>query len=252
MKTLAGKMIAVMNDVGHLGKDARNDFHRYEYTSDNQVYNAVRKAMITHGIAIFTKMPDVAQEVGTTAKGKPNVHTLARFEFELVCADSGESVVCPWFGEADDQNDKGVNKCATAALKYFLLKTFIIPTGDDPDADSEKPVLPVRRDRSADRRIPTAPRTPPTPAPDAQANGVAHDWSTDERTFTQDVCNELKRDMAQAGVAKNEPHAANIILQAMKQEHDADGWSAIYNEFTACGVAAAVKKNRNAKQESNA
>ena len=36
-------------------------------------------------------------------------------------------------------DDKAINKCHTAARKYFLLALFQIATGDEDDADNEKP-----------------------------------------------------------------------------------------------------------------
>ena len=36
-------------------------------------------------------------------------------------------------GTGADTQDKGVGKAMTGAYKYMLLKTFAIPTGDDPD-----------------------------------------------------------------------------------------------------------------------
>jgi hypothetical protein len=35
-----------------------------------------------------------------------------------------------------DKQDKGINKAATAGLKYCLLKTFLISTCNEPEADA--------------------------------------------------------------------------------------------------------------------
>jgi len=69
-------------------------------------------------------------------------HTVAKFEFTFVCADTGESKTLTWYGEANDGQDKGISKAATSAEKFFLLKTFICSTGDptdDPDSDGRTP-----------------------------------------------------------------------------------------------------------------
>jgi hypothetical protein len=59
-------------------------------------------------------------------------------------------------GEGQDAGDKAVYKAMTGALKYCLLKTFLIPTGDDPERD-ETPAKP-----------PAPKSAPPTPKPAAK------------------------------------------------------------------------------------
>jgi hypothetical protein len=163
---LAAKMVRIMADVTNIEKNARNNFHNYQYASDVDVYRAVRQAMVEHNVAVFTKMPQVQQMQGTK-----QLHTLAQFVFVLVDADSGEREECEWYGEGDDKNDKGVNKSATAALKYFLLKTFVIPTGDDPDGDE-----PPQQSTGS---------TPPPPRSkrlDTSGAAHAHEHKPDKRT----------------------------------------------------------------------
>jgi hypothetical protein len=46
----------------------------------------------------------------------------------------------PFFAEGADKSDKGSYKAMTGAVKYALLKTFLIPTGDDPEVEDQKPV----------------------------------------------------------------------------------------------------------------
>lgn len=136
---LYAKMAAIMGAIDKVDKDKEmQSGPRYKYVTDVQVYHTVRKLLIEHSIALFASMTDVEQtRIVTSVDDKGNerdkFHTRARFEFVLVDSESGEQMTCTWYGESQDVGDKGVNKCATAALKYWLLKTFIIPTGDDPD-----------------------------------------------------------------------------------------------------------------------
>src|SRR5258707_7963793 len=58
-------------------------------------------------------------------------------------------------------DDKCLNKCHTAARKYFLLALFQIPTGEEADADqgeNERPAIaahvPARIQRNLDRLNP--------------------------------------------------------------------------------------------------
>lgn len=169
------KMAQIMGQIGQLDKDANMDAgsFSYKYVSDVSVYHTVRKLLVDYQIAVFASMTDIWQDrfvVGSDRYGneKDKWHTRARFEFMLVDAESGENHTCTWFAESEDSADKGVNKCATAALKYWLLKTFVIPTGDDPDASNgaeQKQEDPPRQTaKTASKTRGSQPRSPKTPA----------------------------------------------------------------------------------------
>ena len=58
-------------------------------------------------------------------------------------------------GQGEDAGDKGANKALTAAVKYILMKTFLIPTGEDADGDApsaETPKPEPKPDPLAHRR----------------------------------------------------------------------------------------------------
>lgn len=163
---LYSKMARVMGKISRLQKDGTNPHFRYEYVTDGAVYDTVRGHLASEGIAIFASMLDVEQHKFS----EKQQHTKARFEFVLADGETGETMTCTWFAEALDSQDKGINKCATAALKYWLLKTFIIPTGDDPDGDG---AVPQRKRAATSRRKkttkPDTPAKPPTPKPEVSA-----------------------------------------------------------------------------------
>jgi hypothetical protein len=57
-------------------------------------------------------------------------------EFKFIDGETGEELVFHSEGEGQDAGDKGIYKAITGAQKYALMKAFMIPTGDDPEADS--------------------------------------------------------------------------------------------------------------------
>ncbi len=73
-------------------------------------------------------------------------------------AEDGSFVEFPVGGEAQDSGDKATNKAASAALKYAIMQTFLIPTAEvkDSEADPEEPAAPL-----APPRPPVAPREEP-------------------------------------------------------------------------------------------
>lgn len=126
------KIARIMGNVARIPKRGRNDFHKYDFVTEGDVVDAIRTQLSEERIAFFARMLSFEQ----VPAGEKSVKTSAAFEFIFADADTGDVMVCPWHGEALDNGDKGVNKAATAALKYFLLKTFMISTGED-DADGE-------------------------------------------------------------------------------------------------------------------
>lgn len=188
--SLYTKMARIMGKIGTLEKDKRNDFHRYEYASDQVVYTAVRQQLAAEGLALFASMTNVTQDRYTNAKQKELWHTVATFEFVIVDGESGETYTCTWQAEAQGDDDKGINKCATAALKYWLLKTFVIPTGDDPDGDQpdEQPAPTTKRTtKQPGPRTDNQPAEPPAHwAKDPDRATKFWDYATKERGIPGD------------------------------------------------------------------
>jgi hypothetical protein len=64
---------------------------------------------------------------------------MVKMTFTWYDTETGESLVVEWAGSGSDKGDKGLYKAMTGAEKYVLLKTFLVPTGDDPEAEEPKP-----------------------------------------------------------------------------------------------------------------
>lgn len=128
---LPGKIARIMGGLQRIPENGTNSYFKYSFVSADDVYDTVRMALAAEGIAFFASMIGWKQD----ASGK-SIKTICDFEFTFVDADTGESRTMLWSGEANDEQDKGLSKAATSAEKYFLLKTFMISTGDKEDADS--------------------------------------------------------------------------------------------------------------------
>jgi len=134
--TLYAKLARVMGEIGELEKRGYNENFRYQFIRDADVANALRPLLAREGVAILVGMEKVQQEPITSGSGATGYHTVAHLNITFADSETGATVTVPWYGEANDYQDKGVNKCATAGLKYALLKTFLIGSDDDPDAVS--------------------------------------------------------------------------------------------------------------------
>lgn len=137
------KISEVMKDVEYLTKDDTVGTGKASYRAitEEKVTSTIRKSLIKHGLVIFPieqQTEEVFTEYVKEAYGKKEnkqrlmtrvdvkykiVNTEKPSEFEILCS-SGSGV---------DPQDKGVGKAMTYAYKYMLLRTFAIPTGEDPD-----------------------------------------------------------------------------------------------------------------------
>ena len=133
---LHGKLSKVMGRLSKLPKDGTNQHFGYKYVTDAAVADAVRGALAAEGVSFLASIKEVTQELVKNEKDKLKSRTVVLFEFTFGCSETGAEYTCTWAGEAEDGQDKGIAKAATAAEKYFFLKTFVLSTGDvaDPDA----------------------------------------------------------------------------------------------------------------------
>lgn len=138
---LFGKMARVMGIINRVPKSGNNTFHKYKYATADDVADTIRDAMAEVNLALIVQMGDVRQETieyESSNKTTKTIRTTINFNFIFACGDTGAVVSSPWTSQVDDNSDKAVNKCATAAEKYFLMKTFIVSAGDEPDSDADK------------------------------------------------------------------------------------------------------------------
>lgn len=120
------KISAVMKDVAYLSKDDSIEFKstKYKAISEEKVTSAVREALIRHGLVIIP----IEQ-----AHSRADTLTTVDVKYKIVDVDTGQSEVLASSGTGADTQDKGVGKAMTYSYKYLLLRTFAIPTGEDPD-----------------------------------------------------------------------------------------------------------------------
>jgi len=132
---LVAAIAAVMNEVHVVAKRGENEFHRYRYATMGDILKEITPLLGRHGLVIFQS------ETGRAMFDDDNVIAV-EYAFTVAHA-SGETWphVIKQTGVSTCRNSKGgwddksLNKCHTAARKYFLLALFQIPTGEEDDAD---------------------------------------------------------------------------------------------------------------------
>ena len=122
------KMLEVMKSIERLQKDTNVDYNgktKYKAMSEEKVTSTVREKFISLGLVMYP----FEQEISQTG----NI-TTTNTRYRLVNTDNPEeSIVIASSGQGADTQDKGSGKAMTYSFKYALLRTFAIPTGEDPD-----------------------------------------------------------------------------------------------------------------------
>lgn len=121
------KIAEVMKDVEYLSKDDSIEFKttKYKAISEEKVTTTVRNSLIRHGLVILP----IKQE-----HTRDGMITTVNVTYRIIDIDNPEdSIEVVSSGTGYDTQDKGVGKAMTYSYKYMLLRTFAIPTGEDPD-----------------------------------------------------------------------------------------------------------------------
>ncbi|MFJ5294522.1 ERF family protein [Streptomyces sp. NPDC088348] len=129
-------MSRVMRSVRNLGKDGFNDHQKYKFRGVDGAIGALAQPLRDHGVFMTPEVLDCETEV----RGKMNaVRMRVAFHFY---GPAGDRVTAITMGEASDVADKASNKAMSAALKYALIHTFMIPVdeGSLDDGDRDHPV----------------------------------------------------------------------------------------------------------------
>ncbi|HDR7969527.1 TPA: ERF family protein [Bacillus pacificus] len=120
------RITAIMQAVQHLEKDTAVSFNKtnYKAISEQKVTSTIRKELIRNNLVMF---PENVRYERNGNIGQVHV------TYRMVCSDDGSSITIESVGEGADSQDKASGKAMTYCYKYALLRTFAIPTGEDPD-----------------------------------------------------------------------------------------------------------------------
>lgn len=174
LASLFAKIATISGKIGAIQKDATHA-QNYKYHSADAIMGALNHLMSEHGLVIIPTAPRVTTE---------NERYVIQYEFVLCDAETGETFAAKWAGEAPlgmqrkdgtiSIDDKAMGKAHTYALKYWLLKLFMISTVDTDDLDTN------------DNSHASKPTSKPSPKPDFEdfvpdsTNPVLQAWDKDQ------------------------------------------------------------------------
>ena len=142
-KEIAEAVIAMMVKVGYVQKRGENKFHGYKYATIENLLDKAQPALTDVGLVI------AQDELSHAVIAEGNLME-ANYAFTLHHKSGSSWGPIRHTGLASVRNSKGgyddkaLNKCHTAARKYFILALLQVPTGEHADADEEedRPALP--------------------------------------------------------------------------------------------------------------
>lgn len=120
------KILNIMSRVKYLAKDDTVAFGntKYKALSEEKVTTLMRAEMVTEGLIVYP--------VDMTWTREGNISHVD-VKYRIVDTDDNSFIEAVSCGDGYDTQDKGAGKAMTYAFKYMWLRTFAIPTGDDPD-----------------------------------------------------------------------------------------------------------------------
>lgn len=121
------KIHAIMTEVGYVQKDDQVKFGstNYKALSEEKVTSIMHEKLVKYGLVVYPISQAHHREGQIT-----HVDVVYRIANKDDPQDYIDVVSC---GDGADTQDKGSGKAMTYAYKYMWLRTFALPTGEDPD-----------------------------------------------------------------------------------------------------------------------
>jgi hypothetical protein len=127
---LREKFAEVRRRLGYVQKRGHNERHNYNYVTAADLAGSIGDILAELGVIVIPQLHSISTETPRSSSER-----IARIvmNYRFVDARSGEELTVRVAGEGADPGDKAPYKAMTGALKYALLQSFLLATGDDPE-----------------------------------------------------------------------------------------------------------------------
>ena len=177
---LREKFAEVRRRLGYVQKRGHNERHNYSYVTAADLAGSVGDILAELGVVVIPQLQSISTETPRSSSER-----IARIvmNYRFVDARSGEELTVRVAGEGADAGDKAPYKAMTGALKYALLQSFLLATGDDPE------------DERADSRAALGAERVITPEQVRELQGLIEETGTElERVLAYYRVSALERD----------------------------------------------------------
>lgn len=140
---LAGKLVKILGALGGIEKKGYNSHQKYYYMREVDVLEALKAQLIAEKIIMLTssEFVDIQRKEG---KDKTDFVTTVKTTHTFIDSETGEQLSINSVGSGYDSSDKGASKAITAAVKYAIMKTFMLSDeGADIENDGKTVAAPV-------------------------------------------------------------------------------------------------------------
>lgn len=141
------KISAIMTDIQYLTKDDHVSFGNtsYKALSEEKVTSIMRAELLKYKLVVYPL-------VQTSSRTGSITHV--DVVYRMVNVENPEEYIdIASCGDGADTQDKGSGKAMTYAFKYMWLRTFALPTGEDPDKISSAELDAIASERKKSSAI---------------------------------------------------------------------------------------------------
>ncbi len=144
---------AVMKEVEYVQKDAaiNGGGANYKAVTHDMVTAVIRKSMVENGIVIEVNQTDSELLVKRDVESGVKMHLYSgTYAVSFINIDNGQDRLTSTINaHANDNGDKAPGKAASYAVKYAMLKTFSLETGENEESRThEEPLFtPEQKER---------------------------------------------------------------------------------------------------------
>jgi len=133
-KGIYKKINSIMKKVEFVTKDGQLGYgqNTFRIVTHDKILSVVRQHFVDAGVIVVPHQVDKGISIeGTTKNGGKKIRMEALYDVAFIDVDDGSEIVIRSEAHAEDNSDKGANKCLTYAVKNALLKVLMLQTGDD-------------------------------------------------------------------------------------------------------------------------
>jgi hypothetical protein len=136
---LRQKLALVRRRLGYIQKRGHNELHNYSYVTAADLAGAVGDILSELGVVVVPQLDSISHEAALNGRADSEHVTHVVMKYSFVDVDTDEDITVKIAGEGMDAGDKAPYKAMTGALKYALLQSFLLATGDDPEDERVSP-----------------------------------------------------------------------------------------------------------------
>jgi ERF superfamily protein len=129
---LRQKLAEVRRRIGYIQKRGHNDRFNYSYVTAADIAGSIGDILAELGVVVVPSLENITYE-SAASRGETTRMARVVMAYTFADVDSGEEIVAKVAGQGLDTGDKAPYKAMTGALKYALLQSFLLATGDDPE-----------------------------------------------------------------------------------------------------------------------